>query len=350
MNATYIDPDFTLQPTGSGTLDELTFAVDDSIAIAGRTAGLGSPAWQADQQPATTTAPIVTKLLAAGATLKGITVVDELMVNAQGNNPHYGAPDNQLHPDCFSGGASGGAASAVAAGDVDFAVGIDTDGSLRIPASYSGLFAIRMTQTTDALAGNAQLAPGFDALGWLASDKNVFKKVADVLLTPTKWHSLQLISAPINDRREALRAAFAQLHAQAANRNLGAWVAAHQTDLGATAQAFFADAAKQADRDAQPALTVQADWRQELNHLLKKAVMPLPTTAAPLKKDAGADTIAKSRFETQGLTSLAELAGCPELVIPTDEGTSRAFVGPVDSDAGLVAYALHRASVHVGEC
>lgn len=341
MQTPYIDPDFTLAPTASGDLDGLTFAVDDTIAIAGRTNGFGNPTWLAEQQPATATAPIITQLLAAGATLRGITVVDEFLVSALGANAHDGTPANSLHPDAFCGGSSCGSASAVAAGDVDFAIGIDTDGGVRIPAAYCGLFAIRPTHGV-ALTEAEGFAPGFDTIGWMAKDPDVFRKLADTLLTPTKWHSLQLISAPAEARREELHQAFVQLLAAETAKHLGQWLAAHPT-----ASTLHLP---EAQGDAAAAKATQAAWQEELNHLLKKAVMPLASTAAPITLDADEAARAEAQTTTQCLTSIAELAGAPQAVIPTDDGGSRSFIGPAASDAGLVAYALHRASVHVGDC
>ena len=84
-------------------------------------------------------------LLAAGATLIGKTITDELAFSLEGVNAHYGTPVNPACPDRLPGGSSSGSAVAVAAGLVDFALGTDTGGSVRVPASFVGVFGFRPT-------------------------------------------------------------------------------------------------------------------------------------------------------------------------------------------------------------
>src|SRR4029434_9037817 len=94
---------------------------------------------------ATRTAPVVQQLLDAGADMVGKTHTDELTFSLTGENAHYGTPVNVNAPGRIPGGSSSGSASAVAAAVVDFAVGSDTGGSVRLPASFCGILGMRPT-------------------------------------------------------------------------------------------------------------------------------------------------------------------------------------------------------------
>ncbi|MSO81298.1 MAG: hypothetical protein EXQ97_06730 [Alphaproteobacteria bacterium] len=91
------------------------------------------------------TAPAISRLVAAGATLTGKTILEELCYGLTGESPFYGTPHNSASPDHVPGGSSSGSAAAVGAGLVDFALGSDTVGSIRLPASFAtcGAFAHR---------------------------------------------------------------------------------------------------------------------------------------------------------------------------------------------------------------
>jgi amidase len=165
-----------------GPLQGLTFAVKDIYDIAGHRTGFGSPDWLRTHGPAAHTAPAVQRLLDAGAHLIGKTHTDELTWSLTGENAHYGAPMNVNAPGRVTGGSSSGSASAVAAGVVDFAVGSDTGGSVRLPASFCGILGIRPTHGRIPLDGVCPLAPSFDTCGWFARDADILLRVARTLL------------------------------------------------------------------------------------------------------------------------------------------------------------------------
>src|ERR1700761_8833615 len=112
-------PLLTRAPTASGPLDGLSFAVKDLIDVAGVPTGGGNPDWLRTHAPASTSAPPVAALLAAGATLHGKTITDELAFGLDGINAHYGTPVNPACPDRIPGGSSSGSGVAVAARLVD---------------------------------------------------------------------------------------------------------------------------------------------------------------------------------------------------------------------------------------
>jgi amidase len=97
-------------------------------------------------------------------------------------NAHYGTPINIRSPLRVPGGSSSGSAAAVAADLVDFAIGSDTGGSVRAPASFCGIYGIRTTHGRISLKHARGLAKSFDALGWFAKDPNVLLQVGEVLL------------------------------------------------------------------------------------------------------------------------------------------------------------------------
>ena len=166
----------------TGPLAGLTFAAKDIYDIAGARTGFGSPAWLAEHPPATKTAWAVQRLLDAGATLVGKTHTDEMTYSLTGENAHYGTPLNVRAPGRIPGGSSSGSAAATAAGLVDFALGSDTGGSIRGPASFCGVFGLRPTHGRIPLEGARPLAPSFDACGWFADRPDILGRVGQVLL------------------------------------------------------------------------------------------------------------------------------------------------------------------------
>ena len=165
-----------------GPLLGLTFAVKDIYDVAGYRTGFGSPDWLHTHGPAVRTAPAVQRLLDAGAHFVGKTHTDEMTWSLTGENAHYGAPVNVNAPGRITGGSSSGSASAVAAGVVDFAVGSDTGGSVRLPASFCGILGMRPTHGRIPLDGVCPLAPSFDTCGFFARDAGVFERVGRALL------------------------------------------------------------------------------------------------------------------------------------------------------------------------
>src|SRR5207244_925589 len=136
--------------------------------------------------PARSTAVAVKRLLAAGANMVGRTHCDELCYSLTGENVHYGAPVNVNAPGRIPGGSSNGSAAAVAGKLVDFAVGSDCGGSVRIPASYCGILGMRPTWGRVPLDGAVPFGPSFDVVGWFARDAAILERVGRVLLGDRK--------------------------------------------------------------------------------------------------------------------------------------------------------------------
>ncbi len=174
--------DIRIAGAESGPLAGLTFAVKDLFQVAGTRAGCGNPDWLATHAVDTENAPAVDALLAAGATLIGKTQTDELAYSLNGENHFYGAPQNVNAPGRIPGGSSSGSAAAAAGGLCDFALGTDTGGSVRAPASYCGLYGLRPTHDRIPLEGLMGLAPSMDTIGWFARDPATLARVGQVLL------------------------------------------------------------------------------------------------------------------------------------------------------------------------
>src|SRR5688500_36916 len=171
-----------LEGAADGPLAGLTFGAKDIYDVAGRKTGFGSPEWLATHDEASATAPAIQLLLDAGARMVGRTQTDELTYSLNGENAHYGTPSNVNAPGRIPGGSSSGSAAAVAAALVDFALGSDTGGSVRAPASFCGIYGMRPTHGRVSLEHACPLASSFDTAGWFARDPAVLARVGRVLL------------------------------------------------------------------------------------------------------------------------------------------------------------------------
>lgn len=163
-------------------LSGLRFACKANMDVVGLRTGNGSPDWRASHRPAFRQAECVSVLLRTGAALVGVAHMDELAFSIAGENAHYGALDNPRAPGHAVGGSSSGAAVAVACGEVDFALGTDTCGSVRVPASHCGVWGLRPTHGAIPLDGVCPLAPSFDTVGILARNGTTLMAASSVLL------------------------------------------------------------------------------------------------------------------------------------------------------------------------
>ncbi|HEY0374318.1 MAG TPA: amidase family protein, partial [Amnibacterium sp.] len=153
-----------------GPLAGVRVAVKDLFAMRGHRIGAGVPRYLADAEAEDRTAPAVSALLAAGADVVGIAQTDEFAYSIAGANPHSGTPPNAPVPGALPGGSSSGPASAVALREADVGLATDTGGSIRVPASYQGLWGLRTTHGRVPRDGLLALAPSFDTVGWLTRD------------------------------------------------------------------------------------------------------------------------------------------------------------------------------------
>uniref|UniRef100_A0A7N0V7D3 Amidase domain-containing protein n=1 Tax=Kalanchoe fedtschenkoi TaxID=63787 RepID=A0A7N0V7D3_KALFE len=169
-------------PKAPHPLTALTFAISDIFDVDGNVTGFGNPDWARTHAAASRTSPLVSTLVEGGATCVGKTVIGELSNSISGENKHYGTPTNPLAPAHVPGGSSSGAAVAVSAKLVDFSLGVDTTGDVRIPASHCGVFGFRPSHGAVSHMGIIPVSKSLDTVGWFASDPNVLRRVGHVLL------------------------------------------------------------------------------------------------------------------------------------------------------------------------
>ena len=168
--------------SGSGLLAGRTFMVKDLFAIEGRKVSNGNPDWYEAASPAKETAQAIRRLLAAGATLTGITICDEFFYSVLGVNIQYGTPVNTQ------------------------ALRNVTGGSVRVPAAFCGLYGLRPTYGRIDVSGAIPMAPSYDTVGFLARDSALFRAIGRVLLDgPRVDASLRrlIIAQDIISRSEA---------------------------------------------------------------------------------------------------------------------------------------------------
>lgn len=163
-----------IKPIKKGRLTNLKFAVKDVIDVKGYKTGCGNPTWLSKQLICEDHAICVKQLLAYGASCIGKTVLGEFCSGTTGINHFYGMPLNPKAPSRVPGGSSSGSASIVASGKVDFALGTDSAGSVRVPGSFCGIYGMRPSHGIISMSGVTSFARSFDTVG-------IFSRTIDVM-------------------------------------------------------------------------------------------------------------------------------------------------------------------------
>lgn len=342
-----------LRGAAAGALAGLTAVVKDMYDIVGSRTGGGSPEWLAEQKPATRNAALVEQILAAGATITGKTICDELFYSIAGVNAHYGTPANVRAPGRLPGGSSSGSAAACGANACDFAIGSDTGGSVRIPASFNGLYGLRPTLGRVDLSGAMAMAPSFDVGGWFANAPGVFRRVGAVLLRgPAVAAPLRRLvlatdafaqadadvavlgrdflkrAAPVLPQAseatvapggfDTWREAFRIVQAKEVWETFGDFVIRAKPKFGPGIKERMEFAATVTAEQAQPARQTVAAARAQIRALVPPGtIMALPTSPsiAPLV-DLDGGELESFRVRVMRLTCIAGLAGLPQLSVP----------------------------------
>ncbi|XP_057830671.2 translocon at the outer membrane of chloroplasts 64 isoform X1 [Cryptomeria japonica] len=169
-------------PKASDPLTGLVFAIKELFDVEGFVTGFGNPDWRRTHELAVRTAPAVSLLVQGGATCVGRNVMDEMAYCINGENKHYGTPTNPAAPSRIPGGSSSGSAVAVAAELVDFSLGTDTGGSVRVPAAFCGILGFRPSHGAVSTVGVVPMAQSFDTVGWFARDPDILRCVGHTLL------------------------------------------------------------------------------------------------------------------------------------------------------------------------
>ncbi|HEV8307739.1 MAG TPA: amidase [Methylomirabilota bacterium] len=366
----------------SGPLAGLSFGVKDVFHIAGARTGFGHPDWLRTHEPADVTATAVQRLLDAGARMIGKTHTDELAYSLTGENVHYGTPLNVRAPDRIPGGSSNGSAAAVAAGLVDFALGTDCGGSVRLPASYCGILGFRPTVGRVSLDGVIPFGPPFDVVGWFARDPEVLERVGRVLLddsttepapprrllvatdafglveprvagalAPAVAEIARRLGPPVEVTvsAEGLPAwfeTFRVLQAAAIWANHGEWITRTRPAFGPGIKERFEWAARVAPADVDAATARHRAIRARLDAVVGAGdVLCLPTSprVAPRKQTPVDDIEVRYRHQAMHLLCLAGLGGLPQVSLPLAEldglPLGLSLVGARGADLSLLALA-----------
>ncbi|MCX5517628.1 amidase [Kaistia defluvii] len=362
----------------TGPLVGLTMAIKDLYDVAGYPTGVGHPLKRAESGDKTVTAPAVQFLLDAGARFVGKVHTDEFAYSMNGENHHYGTPINVRAPGRIPGGSSSGSATAVSGGLVDFALGSDTGGSVRAPASYNGLLGIRPTHGRIDISRVAPLAETFDTVGWFARDADTFSRVGAVLLgedesdTPlTRFlvgddiHALLLgeleeaavrsatpriaahlepagavIVAP--DGLAAWRMIFRTMQAYEAWQANGEWIESRQPSFGPGVRERFEWASHVTREEYDAAALRRAQVRARVRGLLgEDTVLAIPTTPGIAPRiGLGGDELESYRNRALSMLCTAGLAGLPQISLPLADhegcplGVS--LIAPAGRDRALI--------------
>lgn len=368
-----------LKGAAAGPLEGLTFGVKDCFHIAGVPTGFGNPTWLASQPRPSVTSVTVRRLLEAGADMVGKTHCDELCYSLTGENSHYGAPENVNAPGRISGGSSNGSVAAVAGGLVDFAIGTDCGGSIRIPASYCGVLGIRPTHGRVSLEGVIAFGPSFDAGGWFARDAEIFERIGHALMAPDPVAvtprrllvledafglvepsvrsalepAVQAVEALVPDA-EAIDLSgsalaewfevFKTIQASEVWANHGAWITRAKPSLGPGVMERIAWASELTADAVTKAKARHAEIRKHVDDLLRPGdVLCLPTSPriAPLRNSPVDKIEVEYREQAMRLLCIAGLNGLPQISLPLGLLDSLplglSIAGPRGSDLALLA-------------
>jgi amidase len=370
---------------GAGPLSGLTFMVKDLFAIKGRKVSNGNPSFHEHATPAHETAPVIQRLLAAGASCTGITICDEFFYSVLGSNAHYGQPVNSRAPLHVTGGSSCGSAAAVAGRICDFALGSDTGGSIRVPASFSGLYGLRPSYGRIPTHGATPMAPSFDTVGFLARETELFRKIGHVLLQGPKvdanigrlilaqdfflhaeasadqalWQVFDKLADALPKPQheeiagEALddwRDAFRLIQGFEIQSTLLPFIQSHNAELGPGVKERFEAAAGITYREAEEARHLRARIKARLEALAKPGtliVLPTTPTLPPERNIPDGASFSEFRNHTLAYTCLSGHSGLPQISIPATEAAGcpigLSFIGWRGGDEVLLDLAVRLA-------
>jgi amidase len=377
-------PPVPVPGAGTGPLSGLTFGVKDLFDVAGYPTGAGQPMMLALSGIKTRTAPTVQRMLDAGARFVGKTHTDELAFSMNGQNAHFGTPRNGAAPDRIPGGSSNGSASAVSNDLCDTALGTDTGGSVRAPASHCGLWGLRPTHGRISLHGAHDLSPSFDTCGFFARDLGTFARVADILLGDDAQETADLgrhprllmptdawalVGPEVRDAHAAaltriqnalgpasscalalqdfptMAEHFRILQGREAWTTDGSFITRHAPVLGPGVVDRFMWASTLTDAQVAASHGFRVQFRAHLNALLgKDGVLVLPTMPdiAPLLTTSAED-LQDYRTAAMRLLCSAGLAGAAQLNLPLSSRLGAplglSLLGPAGSDRSLVRLA-----------
>ena len=381
VNAFLDLPEVPVPNAVDGPLHGVTFAVKDIFDVAGYVTGCGNVEKMAESPPAAASAPCVETLLKAGARFLGKTHTAEIAFSLDGRNSRLGTPANPAAPGRVPGGSSSGSASAVAAGLADTAIGSDTGGSVRGPASMCGLVGMRPTHGRIDISGAMPLAPSLDTVGWFTRDIGLFARVGAVMLGadragPPLRRVVQaddafaaLMSpaegeafAPAVARAKAVSAetatvtvapegldhwtpVFRTIQGYEAWQAHGPWITERRPALMPAVRDRFLAASRVTEAEYRDATAQRARIRERVSGLVGDDGMillpTLPTIA--LRNDDSEEAFEAFRARALSILCIAGLAGLPQITLPlaTMAGCplGLSLIGPAGRDRALIDFA-----------
>ncbi|KST59409.1 glutamyl-tRNA amidotransferase [Methylobacterium sp. GXS13] len=367
--------------SATGPLAGLGFAVKDLIDVAGIPTGGGNPDWPRIYPTPARHAWAVQTLLDAGASVVGKTVTDEVSLGILGENAHDGTPLNPAAPDRVPGGSSSGSASAVASGACDFALGTDSGGSVRVPASFCGLYGIRPTHGRIDFSGICVQAPSADTCGWFARNPKTFAQVGEVLFgaaMPDRLPDTLLVAAdalgfadaavqqtltPFIDRLAALignrrdvtmapqglsmwQRAQRVLQSSEAWQTFEPWLDTHNPRLAFSVARALVQGSMMTEAERSAANLMRIEARARMARLLPTGtILCLPTTPFPApRRGLPLSVLNPLRERISCLTSHGGLTGVPQVNIPGGQvdgaPVGLSIIGARGSDLNLIRTAL----------
>lgn len=368
-----------LEGSGEGSLKGLVFGVKDVFRILGSTWGNGHPEWLRTSSPDEFTSSMITKILEEGADLVGKTICDELCFSISGENWNYGSPINPNDTRRLTGGSSSGSAAATAGGLVDFALGSDCLGSVRVPASYNGVLGIRPTYGRVPNDGEVKYCDSMDVLGYVAGSPSTFKTVSKVILgedkQKAKFKKLLIAKDCFNmvnqDVKEALQPAVDYIageldsveEVEVSIEGLDDWVKTFRIIQGYEVWESYGGWIKKHNPYLPPGQKERLQWvstitmKEYKKALIKmemvikrmKELIPLdtilclPTAAsiAPLKSTPLED-IKATRLQSSALLCISALSGTPQITLPMinqeDVPLGISLIGARGTDLALVEF------------
>jgi amidase len=367
-------------PVPHGPLNGLSFVVKDIFDVAGLPTQAGNPQFAQRWGQPTQDAWAVQRLRQAGAQLLGKVHTHELAYGMTGINPHFGTPTNPRAPGHIPGGSSSGSGSAVASGLASLALGSDTGGSVRIPASLCGVWGWRPTHGLLPLEGVVPLAPSYDTAGLLAAGAGILQLAARTLLPPlpisprftqalvvsealevshpqaqqATWRLAQQLEklgitigeiggGNLADLRETQRL----IQGAQAYSFHAPWLEAAQPQLGADVARLLQMASAFTIGEIGTALSHQAslvsNWHRRWPAQTLLLLPATPSAAPTIQSLRDADAALEFRWRTLTLNTLASSLGCPVLTVPmalpTELPLGVQLLGPRGSDLALLELA-----------
>ncbi|GMP32929.1 hypothetical protein CsSME_00006464 [Camellia sinensis var. sinensis] len=366
-------------PKAPHPLTGLSFSVSDLFDIDGFVTGFGNPDWARTHEAASQTSPVLSALIEGGATCIGKTVVDEMAYSISGENKHYGTPTNAAAPARIPGGSSSGGAVAVAANLVDFSLGVDTDGGVRVPAGYCGVIGFRPSHGALSHIGIIPVSSSFDTVGWFAKDPNILRRVGHVLLQvpfavqrnprniiiADDYFQMLKISADrvtqvviksteklfgrqvlrhenLGDYFDAKVPSLKAFYGKKSNgevksssirslanamqlikrhefkHNHEEWISSAKPTLDPVIRAQIHESLEIEDKEIESCHSIRNEMRMALNPLLKDdGILVIPTNADPPPKLGHREILSEDRLSRAfSLLSLASMSGCCQVTVP----------------------------------